>query len=214
MQNFLKEVRSPVSIPLSKKAVNSLVLLLAGSSFGVFSKMLDQTPSNELPYFLEMLDLGNFFSRIGIWLFLSVLISVYSKSPGRAMVNVFLFLAGMVGSYFLYTVFIAGFFPESYMMFWIIVTVFTPFLAYLCWYAKGRGIMGIGISSLIVMLLLRQAFSFGIWYFHLKSPLELLLLIAAVFVLYQSKRQIIKVVIIGLILRFLTADMYFFWGLL
>lgn len=77
---------------------------------GVISKVLDTTSSNYLPYFLEILDLRNFFSRKGVWLFLAVIISVYSKSPIRAAINVFLFFVGMVSSYYLYTVMVAGFF--------------------------------------------------------------------------------------------------------
>ena len=101
--------------------------------------MLDLTPSNELPAFLEALDLRNFL-RIGVWIFLSVSISVYSRLPLRAALHVFGLLAGMVGSYYLYTVLVAGFYPKSYMMIWIGMTMLSPILAVVCWYAKGRGV--------------------------------------------------------------------------
>ena len=65
---------------------------------------------------------------MGVWIFLAVAISVYSKSPIRSAVNVFLFFVGMVGSYYLYTVLVADFFPKSYMMIWIIMTCISPFL--------------------------------------------------------------------------------------
>ncbi|WP_159882096.1 hypothetical protein [Paenibacillus puerhi] len=176
--------------------------------------MLDTTPSNLLPYFLEILDLRNFFSRMGVWIFLALVISVYSKSPVRSAINVFLFFVGMVGSYYLYTVLLAGFFPKSYMMIWIIMTCISPFLAFVCWYAKGKGIIAFSISSIIFMLISRQAFAFGFWYFDIRNNLELLLWIATIFVLYQSPKQIIKVVIIGLLLYFLTAQTNIFWGML
>jgi membrane-associated HD superfamily phosphohydrolase len=161
-----------------------------------------------------VLDLRNFFSRVGIWIFLAVLISVYSKSPVRSAINVFLFFSGMVGSYYLYTVMIAGFFPKSYMMIWIVMTVISPFMAFVCWYAKGKGIIAISISSIIFMFISRQAIAFGFWYFHIKYNLELLLWIATIFVLYQSPKQIIKVVITGTFLYFLTAQTNLLWGML
>jgi len=214
MKDFLNELRRPINISLSKKFLYSTLILMAGIILGIISKVLDETASNLLPYFLEVLDLRNFFSRVGIWIFLAVLISVYSKSPVRSAINVFLFFSGMVGSYYLYTVMIAGFFPKSYMMIWIVMTVISPFMAFVCWYAKGKGIIAISISSIIFMFISRQAIAFGFWYFHIKYNLELLLWIATIFVLYQSPKQIIKVVITGTFLYFLTAQTNLLWGML
>jgi len=211
---ILNEIRRPINLPLSKRLLYTALIFVMGVILGVISKALDETASKLLPYFLEVLDLRNFLSRMGVWIFLAVLISVYSKSPVRSAINVFLFFVGMVGSYYLYTIMIAGFFPKSYMMIWVTMTAISPFLAFICWYAKGKGIIAISFSSLIFMLVSRQAFGFGVWYFYIKYNLELLLWIAMIFVLYQSPKQIIKVVTIGLILSFLTAETNLFWGML
>lgn len=214
MKDFLNEIRKPISISLTKKFLYSTLIFIAGITLGLVSKMLETTLSNSLPYFLEVLDLRNFFSRMGVWLFLAVLISLYSKSALRSAINVFLFFVGMVGSYYLFTVLIAGFFPKSYMMIWIIMTCISPFLAFVCWYAKGKGIIAISISSIIFMFISRQAFVFGFWYFDIRDNLELLLWIATIFVLYQSPKQIFKVATIGLLLYFFSAQINLFWGML
>ncbi|NCU18915.1 hypothetical protein [Pallidibacillus pasinlerensis] len=214
MKDFLNEIRKPISISLTKKFLYSTLIFIAGITLGLVSKMLETTLSNSLPYFLEVLDLRNFFSRMGVWLFLAVLISLYSKSALRSAVNVFLFFAGMVGSYYLFTVLIVGFFPKSYMMIWIIMTCISPFLAFVCWYAKGKGIIAISISSIIFMFITRQVFVFGFWYFDIRDNLELLLWIATIFVLYQSPKQIFKVLTIGLLLYFFSAQINLFWGML
>jgi hypothetical protein len=151
---------------------------------------------------------------MGVWIFLALLISVYSKSPVRAAINVFLFFVGMVSSYYLYTVWNAGFFPKSYMMIWIFMTFISPFMALICWYAKGKGPFATFISLIIFMFISRQAFEFGLWYFEIEDVLELLLWIATILVLYQSPKQIIKVVIIGLFFFFLTSQVNLFWGML
>ena len=214
MIHFLNEIRSPIKISLSRKFLYSTLLLIAGVILGVISKVLDTTPSNYLPYFLQVLDLRNFFSSMGIWLFLAVVISVYSKTPIRSAINVFLFFVGMVSSYYLYTVLVAGFFPKSYMMIWIFMTCISPFLAFVCWYAKGKGIIAIAISSIIFMFISRQAFSFGFWHFDIRHSLEFILWIATIFVLYQSPKQIIQVVSIGLLLFFLASQINLFMGML
>ena len=214
MKNCLNQIRKPINAPLSQKVLQSILIFMAGVILGVISKILDETASNLLRFFLQLLDLRNFLSRMGVWLFLALLISIYSKSPVRAAINVFLFFMGMVGSYYLYTVTIAGFFPKSYMMIWIVMTVISPFMASICWYAKGKGIIAISISSIILMFISRQAFVFGFWYFDVRNILELLLWIATILVLYQSPKQIIRVFTIGLFLFFLTTQINLFWGMM
>lgn len=214
MRDRLYKIRQPISVSLANKILYSLFIFLSGVSLGVISKVLDQTPSNYFPFFLEVLDLGNFFSRIGVWLFFAIIISVYSKSPFRAAINVFLFFVGMVGSYYLYTIIFAGFFPKSYMMIWIMLTIVSPFLAFICWFAKGKGQLAIGISTVIMMFMFRQAFAFGFWYFDIQYGLELLLVIAIIFVLYQSPKQIFQVIAFGMILFLLTSQIQFLNGIL
>ena len=171
MTDFLNEIRKPIRISLSRKFLYSTLIFIAGVILGIISKVLDTTSSNYLPYFLEIFDLRNYFSRMGVWIFLAVVISVYSKTPIRSAINVFLFFAGMVGSYYLYTVLVSGFFPKSYMMIWIIMTCISPFAAFVCWYAKGKGIIAISISSIIFMFISRQTFVFGFWYFDILNIL-------------------------------------------
>lgn len=211
---FLNKIRKPEKFSFSKQIINSTLIFIVGIVLGIISKLLDETPSNILPYFLEKLDLSNFFSRMGIWIFLAVLISVYSKSPIRASINVFLFFVGMVSSYYLYTIFIAEFYPKSYMCIWIYMTIIALFLAFIIWYAKGKGIFGLLISTIIFVFISRQTFAFGFWYFDIKNILELLLWLGMIFVLYQSPKQISKVIVIGLLIYFLTAQIDLFWGML
>lgn len=214
MLGFLNTIRTPVSTPTQRKLFDSLSALLAGILLGTISKILDETASNLLPPILEVLDLRNFLSRVGIWIFLALVISIYSKTPFRAAANVFLFFAGMVGSYYLYTVLVAGFFPKSYMMIWIAVAFLSPFMAFLCWYAKGNGFIPIIISALIFMFITRQAFVFGFWYLSIRNSLELILWVGTFLILYQSPIQAVKVVTIGLLAFFLTSSINLFWGML
>lgn len=214
MIDFLHEIRRPKRISLSRKLLYSTLIFIVGIILGIVSKVLDTIPSNHVPYLLRFLDLGNFFSDMGIWLFLAVVISVYSQSPIRSAINVFLFFVGMVGSYYLYTVLVVGFFPKSYMMIWIVMTVISPFLAIVSWYAKGEGVIAIFISAIIFVFISRQTFAFGFWYFDIKNRLEFLLWIATFFVLFKSSKQITSVAAIGFILFLLTAQINILWGML
>lgn len=125
-------------MPVRKQVIDTIALLLFGIGLGIFSKFLDSTASNALPFIFEYLDLRNFLSRFAIWLFLALCISIYSRSSIRASLNVFVFFMGMVSSYYLYSKFAAGFFPKSYAMIWFGFTAVSPLLAFICWYAKGK----------------------------------------------------------------------------
>lgn len=214
MINTLNEIRKPVNISKPKKIINSFSIFIVGVILGFISKILDETPSNELPFSLETLDLANIFSRMGIWIFIAVIISLYSKSPMRSAINVFMFFGGMVGSYYLYTVAIAGFFPKSYIMIWIAMTLISPFIAFVCWYAGGRNAISTFLSAIILLFVLRQAFVFGFWYFKIRYFSEALLVIATIFILYQSPKQIIKVLFLGILFFLLTSPIHLIWGML
>lgn len=54
-------------------------------------------------------------------------------------------------------------FPRTYMMIWIVIAFASFFMAYICWYAKGEGSVAIIISSVIIGVLLAQAFSLRIF---------------------------------------------------
>lgn len=214
MKIALNEIRKPIAVSTTKKILYSVAILVVGIVLGIISKALDETPVNLLPIFLQRLDVSNFFSRMGVWLFCGVCISVYSKSPIQAGVNNFLFFAGMVGSYYTYTITVAGFFPKEYMMIWVAMTIVSPFLGVVCWYAKGTHIISICISCVLFMMMTRQAFSFGFWYFDVRYFLELILWIGTIFILYKKPKQIITVALVGIVLFFLTSQMNLLWGMM
>ncbi|MFI3115705.1 MAG: DUF6518 family protein [Clostridia bacterium] len=203
----LNTIRIPKYISNRNKVIFSVAVLILGIALGVFSKFLDETASNLLPIFIEQLDFGNFFSRMGIWIFIATCISFYSKNPTRAGLNVLLFFIGMVSSYYLYTVFISEFFPKSYMMIWILITVLSPFLGVICWYAKGTHTVSVVISSFIFAVMAMTAFNLGInfSYFDVSYFLELILFLATVLVLYNNPKQILKVIGFGSVLFILLS---------
>lgn len=214
MKELLDTIRNPTPSSLSKQVLYTILILIAGVVLGIISKILDETASNLLPHFLEMLDFRNFFSRIGFWMFSGMCIAVYSKTPRSAALNVLLFFVGMVSSYYIYTVQMAGFFPKSYIMIWVIITILTPLMGAVCWYAKGIHPVSICLSAVLLMMMTRQAFSFGLWYFDVRYTLELLLLVLTIAVLYKTPKQILAVTGVGISLFFITSPLSIFGGLL
>ena len=203
--SFLNNIRRVnKQIPLSKKVFYSIAILLLGIVLGIVSKFLDTTPSNELPFIFERLDFRNFFGRLAIWILLAVCISIYSNSSIRAAINVFIFFAGMVTSYYLYSKFIAGFFPRSYAMIWFGITAISPLLAFACWYAKGKSKLAFMLSILILAVLFNMTFVYGWGYFEVRSVLELAAFIIGLIVLRRDTlRNSVLMGTISIVLAFL-----------
>lgn len=199
---------------MSKKILHSIVVLFFGIVLGTVSKFLDTTPSNELPFIIERLDVRNFLGRFAIWILIAVCISIYSNSSIRAAVNVFTFFLGMVTSYYLYSKFIAGFFPRSYAMIWFGLTAISPLLAFVCWYAKGKSKISLAISSLIIAVLFNMTFSYGWIYFGIYSSLELIVFICGLIILRRStiKETIVTTAIGVIAAMILNMILPFYWG--
>ena len=129
------------------------------------------------------LDVHNFLGRFAIWVLIALCISIYSNSAIRASINVFAFFIGMVASYYLYSNYIAGFFPRSYAVIWFGFTAVSPLLAFVCWYAKGKSRPAFMLSVLILAVLFNMTFVYGWGYFKARSVLELIVFIIGLTVL-------------------------------
>lgn len=190
---FLSEVRTPGNNgSLKKQILMTIGILLLGICLGTFSKFLDYRQA-ELPQFFMFIDIAldfhNFLGTFAPWIVIAVFISIKSSSPIRAGINVFMFFAGMVTSYYLYSNYVAGFFPKSYAMIWVGFTLISPILAFFCWYAKGEGWFAILISAGILGFMINSTLSYGMWYINIRSFLHLMMLFLGIIILHKSIKE-------------------------
>lgn len=193
MKAFLETIRVPdKNQKVGENVIHTGLIFLSGILLGIFSKWLDSQSMDDAvlwQHIFSVLDLRNVFSDFGVWIFIAVTVSVFSKTPLRASCNVFLFFTGMTVSYHLYTVFFCGFNPVTYMMIWYGITAITPILAYICWYAKGKGKLSVLISCIILSVMVLCSFGIGMWYFDFKSILDTLFFLGTVSVLYVNPKR-------------------------
>ena len=188
------------------KITNSIMIFLFGITLGVFSKWLDTLALNDgiwWQHILGMLNLGNVFSLLGVWILIAVCISIYSSSPLRASINIFVFFLGMCISYHIYTIVFAGFNPMNYMLIWYGITLISPFMAFVCWYAKGNGIIAFIVKVAIITVMILCSFAIGMWYFDFISVINTIFFIITLVILYDTPKKLIYSLICSIIAAYL-----------
>lgn len=125
-----------------KKILNPLCLFILGLILGVISRLLDIYTNN----------LGNIFSQMPIWILFGVLISIYSSSKKKAMLNIFPFCIGMLITYYFVAYISKGVYSNMFIIAWSIFAFFSPILAYFTWMTKQKGIFPKIISIGIILV--------------------------------------------------------------
>lgn len=116
---------------MRKRILNPFAMLLFGLLIGFISRLLDIFTTN----------LGEIFSQMAIWILLGTLISIYSKTAMKAMLNVLTFCLGMLLTYYLTAALSHGVYSINYIIGWTVFALCSPVMAYLAWYTKGSGVI-------------------------------------------------------------------------
>ncbi len=203
---ILNKLRTPEPQTRKRTAETVVITFVLGIVLGFFSKWLDNLALDSTIWWhrlIEALNLGNFFSDLAVWLFIALVIAVFSASALRAALNVFVFFLGMCVSYHVSTILFSGFDPGTYMLIWYGITLLSPLPAVICWYAKGSGMVPLILDILIISVFVLSCFSIGILYIDIKGILYVLIFIGAVSVLYKSPKELPVMILAGFLLAFL-----------
>ena len=130
---------------LKKLLLNPISMLFIGLILGIISRLLDIYTQN----------LGNIFSQMAIWILFGVLISIYSSSKKKAMLNILPFCLGMLITYYFVAVITKGVYSNYIIIGWTIFALCSPIFAYFTWITKEKGIFPkiISIGIIVVSLL-------------------------------------------------------------
>lgn len=213
MKVFLEKIRIPQKGVTSKYILATVGFMLFGFALGVFQKWIDGTASNYFPMIFQQLNVVNYFDRLSIWILLGTIISVYSKSPLRASINTFSFLISMLMGYYLYCNYVLDFLPKTYMMIWVVIACVSFFMAYMCWYAKGKGVFANVLSGTIIGVLFAQAFNLNpLQGFYMYDLMEVITWIIGVLILYRKPKEFVLELGVSVIVAFIFQLIIPHWG--
>ena len=87
-------------------------------------------------------------------------------------------------------------------MIWVGFTVISPVLAFLCWYAKGRGKVSLTLASGIISVLFNMTFVYTFpYYINISFALELLVFICGCVVMRrETAKESVLMMVIGVVL--------------
>lgn len=92
---------------------------------------------------------------MAIWILLGTLISIYSKTATKAMLNVLTFCLGMLFTYYLTAALSHGVYSNNYTIGWTVFALCSPVMAFFAWHTKGSGvfprIVSVGIIAVSVL---------------------------------------------------------------
>jgi hypothetical protein len=137
----------PAKLSMKKEIGMAVCIIAIGIAMGLIAKMTDSVSI-----------IGEIGTEIGIWVFAATLIAACSCYPFSAAINVFLFFISMLGSYYLYTYIVFGFFPTSYFTGWLIITLLSPFAGFIAWFTKAKGALGSVVTALPAALLFAHGY--------------------------------------------------------
>lgn len=206
MKKYLKlnQIRVANKSTTKQKVFSIVNAIIIGVILGLAAKLVDNPNIN--PIFD---DIGG---RLGIWVFVAALLSVFSYSPKLAAVKVFAFLGSMLTVYYAYTTLFLHFFPDRAIVFWGICAVISPICAYIMWYARGNGLFSNIVSALPITVLLSEGFELRNAYLPIHNHYYLIPLLMGIYlimtvvlllILPNNKMKFWVILPISLILSFI-----------
>ncbi|GGF89346.1 hypothetical protein GCM10010912_38090 [Paenibacillus albidus] len=199
--NKLNQIRVENKSTTNQKVFSIVNAMITGVILGLAAKLVDNPNINPI-----LDDIGG---RLGIWVFVATLLSVFSYSPKLAAAKIFAFFGSMLTVYYLYTTFVLHFFPEREIVFWSICAAVSPVCAYIMWYARGSGLFSSMVSALPVTVLLSEGFELRNAYLPIHHHYYLVPLLMGIYLIMtvvllltipKNKMQFIVILPIAIIL--------------
>ncbi len=159
MLNKIRKSHPQKSTP--KKLAFTFLALLAGFGLGILTELFSGMSARVLPQWLESVNIRNLFATLMPWALGTLIISLFSRTPIRAAINVFTFSCGLILGCCVYLGVLVHILPDwSHLSYIVILTAISPLIAAVCWYGRGVGTVAGFVAAFILAYWFLQAFHF------------------------------------------------------
>jgi len=206
LKYLFKNIRTDEQPKCTGKQIATQICIFfsIGILLGIIAKYSDNVPSNGSMGVLFH-SISIITTRLGVWVFWATIISAWSKNPKIASIRVFTLFIGMLLAYYIYSTVLFGFFPTYYFLRWGGIAVFSPLLAYMMWFSRGKGWIAVFIASLPIGLLLEQGYDL-FYVFSVGLLFDIIGAILLLILLPNSKVQCAKITIMAILIALIIRN--------
>ena len=150
--------------------------------------------------------IGAIISNIGIWVFVSALIAVYSPEGVRAALHVFLYFIGVICAYYTHVFALGGRIDMGQVVYWIIFAAVGALIGFIDWHSGDREWLGAACAAVPISLLIAEGYPI----YHSMSVslgFDIVCAVALYLLLAPGKNQ--KLMALPFIIAFTFALVYF-----
>ena len=167
----LNKIREPETEDASKavSVIGSVFAVLLGIVFAVLTQVLNHFANDSTVWWMDIvgeLELNVVFNQWPLWFLFGLAAAVWSWTPLKALINEFLFFAGVIIGFHISPKVMEGIEVPENMKIWYIALVVAPILAVIFWYSKSKSWPSIIFDVLIIGIMGAYLFNCGFLYFH------------------------------------------------
>lgn len=149
--------------------------------------------------------IGAIISNIGIWVFVSSLIAVYSPDGVRAALHVFIYFVGVIGAYYAHLL-VFGLHFAGNILYWLVYAAIGALVGFIVWHAGDKEWIGAACASVPISLLIAEGYPI---YHSLSVSLGFDIVCAIVLYLLLAPTKNQKLMALPYIILFTFALVYF-----
>ena len=155
---------------------------------------------------MSMWVIGVIIRNIGIWVFVSALLAVYSPEAFRAALHVFIYFAGVIAAYFAHDIWLGGAVSGRTMVYWLIFAAVGALIGFIDWHTYSKEWLGAACTAVPVSLLIAEAYPI---YKGFSVPLAFDIVCAVALYIIMAPGKMQKLMALPIIIVFTFALVYF-----
>lgn len=101
--------------------------------------------------------IGAIITNMGVWVFISAIIAVYTTDAPKAALHVFVFFAGVIAAFYTHTALLGGEVTVRLILYWGVLALVGAAIGFLDWHSSNKEWVGAICGSVPVSLLLAEA---------------------------------------------------------
>lgn len=183
----------------NSKKKNDIVFMLFSLILGLFMGWVAGD-------FSDVGMIGKMAVNLGIWVFVSALLAIYTPDGVRAALHVFVYFAGVIAAYFGRYALLGGAVSMKTLFYWMILAAVGALVGFIDWHTYSKEWLGAACTAVPISLLIAEAYPI---YKGFSWLLMLDIIFAVILYIIMAPGKMQKLMALPIIIVFTFALVYF-----